>query len=83
VDVAEFVDRIEDSPPEGVKVGVASDANEAEIVLAGFAGKVTVTPESVIIQGRPGSSANLLEQFLAFLRKFTGLGEAKALPPKA
>jgi hypothetical protein len=82
VDVAEFVDRIEDSPPEGVKVGVASDANEAEIVLAGVAGKVTVTPESVIIQGRPGSSANLLEQFLAFLRKFTGLGEAKALPPK-
>ncbi len=81
VDVAEFVDRIEDSPPEGVKVGVASDANEAEIALAGFAGKVTVRPESVVIQGRPGSSANLLEQFLAFLRKFTGLGEAKALPP--
>ncbi|MBA4189035.1 MAG: hypothetical protein C0467_13640 [Planctomycetaceae bacterium] len=81
VDVAEFVDQIEDSPPEGVKVGVASDANEAEIVLAGFAGKVVVTPESVVIQGRRGNSASLLEQFLAFLRKFTGLGEAKALPP--
>jgi hypothetical protein len=81
VDVAEFVDRIEDSPPEGVKVGVASDANQAEIALAGFAGKVLVTPEAVVIQGRPGSSASLLEQFLAFLRKFAGLGEAKALPP--
>jgi hypothetical protein len=81
VDVADFVDRIEDRPPEGVKVGVASDANHAEIVLAGFAGKVTVTPESVVIQGRPGSSASLLEQFLAFLRKFSGLGEPKALPP--
>ncbi len=81
VDVAEFVDRIEDDPPEGVKVGVASDANEAEVALAGFAGKVTVTPQAVVIQGRPGSSASLLEQFLAFLRKFAGLGEPKALPP--
>ncbi len=81
VDVAEFVDRIEEDPPEGVKVAVASDANEAELVLAGFAGRVVVTVESVTIQGRPGSSANLLEQFLAFLRKFSGLGEPKALPP--
>lgn len=83
VDVADFVDRIEDSPPEGVKIGVASDANEAQVVLAGFAGKVTVTPQSVTIQGRTGSSASLLEQFLAFLGKFSGLGEAKALPPSA
>lgn len=79
VDVAELVDRIEDSPPEGVKVGVASDANAAEIALVGFAGKVTVTPDAVTIQGRPGDSASLLEQFLTFLRKFTGLGEPKAL----
>jgi hypothetical protein len=81
VDVAEFVDRIEDAPPEGVKVGVASDANIAEVALAGFAGKVTVTPEAVTIEGRAGDSATLLEQFLAFLRKFSGLGEPKALPP--
>jgi hypothetical protein len=81
VDVAEFVDRIEESPPEGVKVGVASDANVAEVALAGFAGKVTVTRDAVTIQGRPGDSTSLLEQFLSFLRKFTGLGEPKALPP--
>jgi hypothetical protein len=81
VDVADFVDRIEDSPPEGVKVSVASDANQAEVVLAGFAGKVLVTPESVIIQGHRGGSANLLDQFLAFLRKFSGIGEPKVLPP--
>ena len=80
VNVAEFVDRIEDSPPEGVKVGVASDANAAEIALAGFSGKITITPDAVTILGRPGDSSTLLEQFLAFLRKFTGLGEAKALP---
>jgi len=81
VDVADFVDQIEDAPPEGVKVSVASDANEAAVALAGFAGKVTVTPESVVIQGKGGDSAGLLDQFLAFLRKFAGLGEAKALPP--
>ncbi len=81
VDVADFVDRIEDDPPEGVKIIVASDANEAEVKLAGFAGKVRLTPDSVVIQGRSGDSAGLLEQFLAFLRKFSGLGEPKALPP--
>jgi len=42
---------------------------------------VTVTPEAVTIEGRAGDSATLLEQFLAFLRKFAGLGEPKALPP--
>jgi hypothetical protein len=83
VDVADFVDQIEDAPPEGVKVSIASDANEAEIALAGFAGKITVTPESVVIQGKASNSANLLEQFLAFFRKFSGLGEAKALPPSS
>ena len=81
VDVAEFVDRIEDAPPEGVKVGIASDGATAEIKLAGFAGSVTVTPQAVEIEGRTGSSAGLLDQFLAFLRKFGGIGEPKALPP--
>ena len=83
VDVAEFVDRIEDAPPEGVKVGVASDANAAEVTLAGFAGKVTVTPDMVTIQGRPGNPASLLEQFLVFLRKFSGLGETPGSPKLA
>jgi hypothetical protein len=79
VNVAEFVDRIEEAPPEGVKVGVASDANAAAITLAGFGGKVMVQPDAVTIFGRPGAPANLLEQFLTFLRKFAGLGEPRAL----
>ncbi len=81
VDVAEFVDRIEEDPPEGVKVGVASGSDAAEVKLAGFAGRVTVTREAVEVSGRSGSSAGLLDQFLAFLRKFAGVGEPKALPP--
>jgi hypothetical protein len=79
VNVAEFVDRFEDSPLEGVKVAVDSDANAAEVVLAGFAGRVTVTPDTVTIQGQSGNSVSLLEQFLTFLQKFRGLDETKAL----
>jgi hypothetical protein len=81
VDVAELVDRIEDSPPEGVKVGVASDSGEAVISLAGFAGKVKVARDAVTIEGHAGDPGSLLEQFLAFLQKFGGLGEPKALGP--
>lgn len=81
VDVAEFVDRIEDAPPEGVKVTVASDSGAAVIALAGFAGRVSVTRDAVTIEGPTGNPGSLLEQFLTFLRKFGGLGEAKALPP--
>ena len=79
VDVAEFVDRIEDSPPEGVKVSVGSVADAAELRLAGFAGRVTVTRTAVTIEGRPGAGASLLDQFLTFLRTFRGFGEPKAL----
>jgi hypothetical protein len=79
VDVADFVDRIEDNPPDGVNVLVASDANDAEVAFAGFAGRITVTPEAVIIQGETGNPSSLLEQFLAFLRKFAGIGEPKAI----
>ncbi len=81
VDVAEFVDRIEDAPPEGVKVHVASGADTAEVRLAGFAGSVSVSRTTVTIEGRPGAGASLLDQFLAFLRTFRGVGEPKALPP--
>ncbi|MBP3957194.1 hypothetical protein J8F10_18185 [Gemmata sp. G18] len=80
VDVADFVDRIEDSPPEGVKVSVASDSGAAVIALTGFAGKVNVTRNAVTIEGHAGNPSSLMEQFLVFLRKFGGLGEPKALP---
>lgn len=80
IDVAEFVDRIEDAPPEGVKVSVASDSGAAVVALAGFAGKVSVTRDAVVIEGPTGNPGSLLTQFLSFLSKFGGLGEPKALP---
>ena len=79
VDVADFVDRIEDAPPEGVKVSIASDLGAAVVALAGFAGKVSVTRDAVTIEGQAGNPSSLMEQFLVFLRKFAGLGEPKAL----
>ncbi|MBX9584682.1 MAG: hypothetical protein K2X87_30635, partial [Gemmataceae bacterium] len=81
VDVAEFVDRIEDDPPEGVKVSVASGSEAAEVKLAGFGGRITVSRTAVEIEGRAGATAGLLDQFLSFLRKFSGVGEPRALPP--
>jgi hypothetical protein len=83
IDVAEFVDRIEDAPPEGVKVSVASDSGAAVVALAGFAGKVSVTRDAVVIEGPAGNPGSLLTQFLAFLTKFGGLGEPLALSPKS
>ena len=79
LDVAEFVDRIEENPVEGAKVMVASGSDAAEVKLAGFTGRVSVTRDAVTIEGRSGATAGLLDQFLIFLRKFSGLGEPKAL----
>ncbi len=79
VDVADFVDRIEDAPPEGVKVNIASDLGAAVIALTGFAGKINVTRDAVTIEGQAGNPSSLMEQFLVFLRKFGALGEPKAL----
>lgn len=79
VDVAEFVDRIEENPLDGVKVTVASNSDAAEVKLAGFTGRISVTREAVTIEGRTGATAGLLDQFLIFLSKFRGVGGAKSL----
>src|SRR5439155_66101 len=79
VNVAEFVDRIEERPLEGVKINVASGSNAAEVKLAGFAGRIAVTRTAVEIEGRSGATAGLLDRFLDFLRKFEGVGDAKGL----
>ena len=79
VDVAAFVDRIEDKPPDGVKVSVASGSDVAEVKLAGYTGRIGVTRDAVTIEGRTGATAGLLDQFLIFLQKFRDLGIPKAL----
>jgi hypothetical protein len=79
LDVAQFVDRIEEQPAAGVKVNVASGSDAAEVKLAGFTGRISVTRDAVMIEGRSGATVGLLDQFLIFLSKFRGLGEAKAL----
>ncbi|HET6573416.1 MAG TPA: hypothetical protein VFG68_07430 [Fimbriiglobus sp.] len=81
VDVEALVDRLEDRPPKGVKVRVASDGHSCDVTLAGFAGRVTVDRHTLTVRGRAGDSAGLLDQFLAFLRTVGPLGERAALPP--
>jgi len=81
VDVAAFVDRLEDKPLEGVKVNVASGSDVAEVKLAGHAGRIALSRGAVSIEGRGGATAGLLDLFLAFLAKFRDLGVPKSLGP--
>jgi hypothetical protein len=80
IDVAALVDRLEDHPPKGAKVQVASEGTSCDITLAGFAGRVTVESRALVVRGRAGDSAGLLDQFLTFLRTVGPLGEQLALP---
>jgi len=78
IDVEELVDRIEDEPPPGVKVRVASDASACDVTVQGFAGRIHVERASLRVEGPPGLSPDsLVEQFFAFQRRFGG---RKGLP---
>jgi hypothetical protein len=78
IDVEDLVDRIEDDPPPGVKVRVASDASACDVTVQGFAGRIHVERASLRVEGRPGLSPDsLVEQFFAFQSRFGG---KKGLP---
>ena len=78
IDVEELVDRIEDDPPPGVKVRVASDASSCDVTVQGFAGRIHVERATLRVEGPPGLSPDsLVEQFFAFQRQFGG---RKGLP---
>lgn len=78
IDVEALVDRIEDDPPPGVKVRVASDASACDVTVQGFAGRIHVERASLRVEGPPGLSPDsLVEQFFAFQRQFGG---TKGLP---
>lgn len=78
IDVEELVDRIEDDPPPGVKVRVASDGSACDVTVQGFAGRVHVERSSLRVEGPPGlAPESLVEQFFAFQARFGG---RKGLP---
>lgn len=78
IDVEALVDRIEDEPPPGVSVRVASDASSCDVTVQGFAGKIHVERSRLRIEGRPGATPDsLVEQFFAFQNQFGG---KKGLP---
>jgi hypothetical protein len=78
IDVAELVDRIEDDPPPGVKVRVASDGSTCDVTVQGFVGRIHVERASLRVEGPPGLTPDsLVEQFFAFQSRFGG---KKGLP---
>lgn len=78
IDVEELVDRIEDDPPPGVKVRVASDGSACDVTVQGFAGRVHLERSSLRVEGPPGlTPESLVEQFFAFQGRFGG---KKGLP---
>jgi hypothetical protein len=78
IDLEELIDRIEDDPPPGVKVRVASDGSTCDVTVQGFAGRVHVERSSLRVEGPPGlTPESLVEQFFAFQRRFGG---KKGLP---
>lgn len=73
IDVEELVDRIEDDPPAGTAVRVASDASSCDVTVQGFAGRIHVERASLRIEGPPGLTPDsLVEQFFAFQSRFGG-----------
>jgi hypothetical protein len=82
IDVEELVDRIEDDPPLGTTVRVASDASSCDVTVQGFAGCIHVERASLRIEGPPGLTPDsLVEQFFAFQSRFGGKKGLRTLPP--
>lgn len=78
IDVEDLVDRIEDDPPPGVKVRVASDASSCDVTVAGFAGRIHVERAALRVEGPAGLTPDsLVEQFFAFQARFGGKGLGK------
>jgi hypothetical protein len=72
-DLESWVDRIEEEMPAGVKLRCAADCSTCDVVVAGFAGVIRLSPHRVEVQGqaKPGSGG-LVEAFLRFQDLFAG-----------
>jgi hypothetical protein len=75
VDVEAFIDQLEDMPLKGVKLNHAASKDGCEVTLSGHTGRIVLTRNCLVIQGRGG----LLDQLLAFLKQFYTLGEPLAI----
>ena len=80
--VNDFIDRLEDEPPAGMKLTADSDGRSCHIALKGIAGVITVHSHSVTIGGRSSDASGLLDLFLQFIRNFGTLGEPMAIGPR-
>jgi hypothetical protein len=82
LDLESLIDRLEDTTIAGMKLHGASDGESCEITLAGFTGRLTVNRFSLVVRGRSGNSAGLLDLFLTFLTHVGPLGEPLMLTGK-
>jgi hypothetical protein len=82
LDVASFVDRLEDAPVADARVTATVDGGTCELALRGFAGSVVVRRNEVVVRGRTNGATGLFDCLLAFLARFGPLGDPPALPPK-
>ncbi len=82
LDVASFLDRLEDAPMPGLRVAAAFDGDSCELELPGVVGRVEVRRGEVVVRGRTPGATGLFDGLLAFLTRFGPLGDPPALPPK-
>lgn len=80
VAVSELADRLEEQEST-FRVEVDVEATECVIALSGIPGRVVVRRLELVVEGRSGNSAGLLDLFLSFLERTGPLGDALALPP--
>ncbi|MFO0936968.1 MAG: hypothetical protein U0798_10685 [Gemmataceae bacterium] len=78
--VTTFVDRFEESPPQGVTVRSAPDGSSCEIRVTGFVGSIVLESRGVTVKGKPGSPGDLLKALFRFFETETPAEPRVALP---
>lgn len=76
LDVAAFVDRLEEMPKAVATLNLAADGRTCEATIPGIAGRIVVGRHSLTIHGRSGG---LLDLLLAFLSAVGPIGDRPAL----
>lgn len=81
IDVREFADRLEESPPSGAKLTFGDDRT-CELALRGFPGSIRVSRHSVVVRGTTANASGLFDLLIAFLTRIGSPGDAPALRSK-
>lgn len=83
LDVAAWIDRLEEDPVKGVTLQPAPDGRSCELRLTGMTGSILVEPDHITVRGRPGSTNDLLISLLSFFETTYPSGNITALKVKS